>query len=237
MNWKLPVFIGLITMLIITSCSVNQQVYIEADGSGTATVRIELHPVFVEYMVDLAEVTGQSFEKGFFDLEKIEAGFHDKEGTDLKRIDSPRPECLEMDINYSSIESLFSGEDSIKYSEILSINKTAQGTSLHIHLDRNNFSKVTELFPILKNPLFEAFGPQENESTTEEEYLELIELALGEEGTKGLKKSFLETMVKVKGTLISQKGGVVTDKGVLFKTPLIRILLLDQPLDYILVFR
>jgi hypothetical protein len=37
--------------------------------------------------------------------------------------------------------------------------------------------------------------------------------------------------------LVSQSGGTITPGGVTFKVPLIRVLLLDKPLDYSLVFK
>jgi hypothetical protein len=94
-----------------------------------------------------------------------------------------------------------------------------------------------EFLPFLKNPLFEGLAPQEGDDMTESEYLEMIELALGEEGAKKLKTSTIETRVAVKGTLVSQKGGSVSGGAVTYRIPLLRVLLLDKPLDYSILFR
>lgn len=238
MKWrKMKILLGIISALIIGSCSVSQQVFIKADASGSVRIKIELKKAFINYLVDLAEVMGESFEGNFFNIEEIKKGFEEKDGVELKQIDCPRPETLEMQIQFRSVEELFSNESQLRYDSILSFDHTKEGYSLRFLLDRSNFRQVSELFPLLKNPLFEALGPQESDTTTEEEYLELIELALGEEGASGLKASFLETQVQVKGKLVSQTGGTISNNTVTFKIPLIRVLLLDKPLKYSLVFK
>jgi hypothetical protein len=72
---------------------------------------------------------------------------------------------------------------------------------------------------------------------TEADYLEMIDPAIGEEGTKALKASTIETRLAVKGTLVSQQGGSASGNIVPFRVPLLRVLLLDKPLDYSIVFR
>jgi hypothetical protein len=106
-----------------------------------------------------------------------------------------------------------------------------------VHLDRKNFSQLLELAPFLKNPLFEGLGPQENDDATEAEYLELIDLALGAGGAATLKASYIETTVLVKGRVVAQTGGTAVPGGVVFRIPLLRVLLLDKPLDYSLTFK
>ena len=178
MKWrKMKILLGIISALIIGACSVNQQVFIKADASGSVRIKIELKKAFINYLVDLAEVMGESFEGNFFNIEEIKKGFEEKDGVELKQIDCPRPETLEMQIQFRSVEELFSNESQLRYDSILSFDHTKEGYSLRFLLDRSNFRQVSELFPLLKNPLFEALGPQESDTTTEEEYLELIELA------------------------------------------------------------
>jgi hypothetical protein len=67
--------------------------------------------------------------------------------------------------------------------------------------------------------------------------MEMIEFMLGDEGPPGLNASFIELEVIVKGKILSQSGGQMAGNSVLFRIPLIRVLLLDQPLDYSIVFR
>jgi hypothetical protein len=153
----------------------------------------------------------------------------------LTRIASPSPERLEMELDFRSIEKLFSAPE--KPQTILTLKKAAEGTTLRAHLDRKNFSQLLELAPFLKNPLFEGLGPQENDDATEAEYLELIDLALGEGGAAALKASVIETTIAVKGKVLAQTGGSAVPGGVVFRIPLLRVLLLDKSLDYSLTFK
>src|SRR4030042_1396948 len=69
------------------------------------------------------------------------------------------------------------------------------------------------------------------------EYLELIDLALGEGGAAALKASAIETTILVKGRVVAQSGGTTVPGGVAFRIPLLRVLLLDKPLAYSLPFK
>jgi hypothetical protein len=218
-----------------TGCSVSQRVTLEPEGSGTAEVRIRLQKVLLDYLLDLSEVSGSKQKERIFDVEDIRKGFASREEVTLRRIESASPERLDMDLAFRSIETLFAAPE--KPQTILSLKKGPEGTTLRAHLDRKNFSQLLELAPFLKNPLFEGLGPQENDDATEAEYLELIDLALGEGGAAALKASVIETTIVVKGRVVAQTGGTAVPGGVSFRIPLLRVLLLDKPLDYSLTFK
>jgi len=232
--------IAVLALLAVTTflgCTIKQQVELAADASGTVSMQIRLEPVFVQYIEDLSALTGESLENGIFNVEDIEKGFAEREDVTLLSVDTPTPDSLDMKLEYRSIEEVFSSEQQLQESGIIRFDKVSQGYSVRFHLDRQNFPAVMTFIPALQNPLFEGLGPQENDDTTEEEYYELMELALGEGGADSVRNAYIETKVNVRGTLISQSGGTITPGGVTFTVPLIRVLLLDEPLDYSLVFK
>ena len=234
-----PAALALLAALaaLLAGCSVSQRVALEADGSGTAVVRIRLEKVLLDYLLDLSEVSGAvpKVKGRIFDVEDIRKGFASRQEVTLTRIESPAPERLDMELSFRSIDKLFAAPD--KPQSILTLSKGAESTTLRAHLDRKNFSQLLELAPFLKNPLFEGLGPQENDDATEAEYLELIDLALGEGGSAALKASTIETTIAVKGKVVAQSGGTVVAGGVVFRIPLLRVLLLDKALDYSLTFK
>jgi hypothetical protein len=221
----------------VLGCAVNQRVALETSGSGTASVHIKMEKILTDYLKDLSEVGGTTpKEQGkIFNIEDIRKGFAAKPGVTLTRIESPSPERLDMELAFDSVEKLFAAAD--KPQTILNLKQGAQGTTLRAHLDRKNFPQLLELAPFLKNPLFEGLGPQENDNTTEAEYLELIDLALGKGGAAALKASFIDTTILVKGRVVAQTGGTPVPGGVAFRIPLLRVLLLDKPLDYSLTYK
>jgi len=228
---------ALLAVTTLLSCTIKQQVELEADASGTLSMQIRLEPVFVQYIEDLSALTGESREGGIFNLEEIKKGFAERDDVTLLAVSTPTPDTLEMKLKYRSIEEVFSSEQQLQQSGIIRFEKVSQGYSVRFHLDRQNFPAVMTFIPALQNPMFEGLGPQENDDTTEEEYYELMDLALGEGGADSVRNAYIETRVNVRGTLVSQSGGVITPGGVTFTVPLIRVLLLDKPLDYSLVFK
>jgi len=200
-------------------------------------MQIRLEPVFVQYIEDLSALTGESLEGGIFNVEEIEKEFAERDDVTLLEISTPTRDTLDMKLEYTSIEEVFSSEQELRESGIIRFEKISQGYSVRFHLDRENFPAVMTFIPALQNPLFEGLGPQENDDTTEEEYYELMNLALGEGGADSVRDANIETKVNVRGTLVSQSGGKITPGGVTFTVPLIRVLLLDKPLDYSLVFK
>jgi hypothetical protein len=229
--------LALLAVAALLSCTIKQQVDLEADASGTVSMQIRLEPVFVQYIEDLSALTGESMEGQIFNVEEIENSFADREDVKLLSARTPTKDTLEMKLEYKSIEEVFSGEQMLQESGIIRFAKVSQGYSVRFHLDRENFPAVMTFIPALQNPLFEGLGPQENDDTTEEEYYELMDLALGDGGAESVRNAYIETKVNVRGTLVSQSGGTVTPGGVTFSVPLIRVLLLDKPLDYSLVFK
>jgi len=227
----------LLAVPLLLSCTIKQQVQLEADESGNVSMQIRLEPVFVEYINDLSELTGESLDGQIFKVDEIKKEFAEREDVTLIRIDTPDPATLEMELSFRSIEEVFSSEQELQESGVIRFARVSQGYSVHFHLDRKNFSSIMKFMPALQNPLFEGLGPQENDDTTEEEYLELMDLALGEGGGDSVHDSYIETKVTVRGTLVSQTGGKISPGGVTFTIPLIRVLLLDKPLDYALVFK
>ena len=228
---------ALLAVATLLGCAIKQQVDIQTDASGTVSMQISLEPVFVQYIEDLSALTGESVEGGIFDVEEIEKGFAEREDVRLLSVSTPTPDTLDMELEYTSIEEVFSSEQELQESGIIRFDKVSQGYSVRFHLDRENFPAVMTFIPALQNPLFEGLGPQENDDTTEEEYYELMDLALGKGGAESVRNAYIETKVTVRGTLVSQSGGTITPEGVTFTVPLIRVLLLDRPLDYTLVFK
>ena len=224
----------LLVALAAAGCSVNQQVNLGPGGSGTAAVHIKLEKIFMDYLQDLSEVGGQSVkEKGrLFDVEEIRKSFASREGVEVRRVESPSKDRLELELGFRSLQDLFTGDPKLQAAGILSLSSKDGLTTIRMHLDRSNFPQLMEAVPFLKNPLFAGLGPQENDNTTEQEYYQMIDLALGQGGAAALKASSIDTTISLQGKLVSQTGGTPTADGVKFHIPLIRVLLLDKPLDY-----
>jgi hypothetical protein len=229
----------ILTILIFSTCTIKHEVELGKDGSGRVDFHIEIERFFLDYLLDMAELTGElelSEQSTIFDIEKIRTALSQKPGITVTRLASPAPEVVEGSFTFRNIEEVFDNEALLTQAKVMGFTCEDNVKSLNLHLDRGNFEHIYSLFPILASPVVESFGPLENEDTSEKEYLEIIEFALGEEGPEGIKNSFINLYIKVNGRLLSQSGGIIDKDGVSFQIPLIRVLLLDQPLDYSITF-
>ena len=91
--------------------------------------------------------------------------------------------------------------------------------------------------PSMNSPLMESFGPLANRGLNNEDYLDMMQFALGDESRVGIQESYLVMDINVDGKIISQSGGTKVDQDtVRFKIPLLRILLLDEPESFSVSF-
>jgi hypothetical protein len=235
----LTVMLGL-SCLWLFSCAMTHEASVQVDGSGSVVFHIEIQPVFLETLLEMAEFSGESevMEEGtIFNLEKIREDFAKKPNIQLVSLDSPAPEVLDGEFRFTDIQEVFKSEAGLAESGVVTFKKSAGESSVRFYLDRENFDQVMTFLTFMDNPFFRMFSPVENEGTTEAEYLEMMEFLLGEEGPNAVQESMIEIRVNVKGRILSQKGGRIDGKSVIYEIPLLRVLLLEEPLEYSLVFK
>ncbi len=223
----------------LTACSVSQVIAIKTDGSGTASLRVVTTKLLREYILDLQEVMGAAAPANgsLFDASKLQKDLAARPGLTVKKVASPTPDVLEVDLAFQSVEEVFGSVESVKKSGLLLYTVSGTQKSLKVHIDRKNFKELSAAFPAMNDAAFEGIAPQEQDAITEAEYLDMIEFTLGPDGPPALKASFIDLVVKPEGTIVSQTGGTVANGSVTFRIPLIRLLLLDKPLDYSLVWK
>jgi hypothetical protein len=225
--------------VLLAACSVNQTLVIKADGSGTTSLRVVTTKLLRDYILDLQQVTGTTAPANgsIYDVPKLQKELSARPGITVKKIASPSPDVLEVDLAYRSVDEVYGSVESVKKSGILVYAESAGQKSLKVHIDRKNFKELSSVFPAMNSAAFEGIAPQEQDTITESEYLEMIEFTLGKDGPAAVKASSFDLVVKPEGTIVSQTGGSVANGAVTFRIPLIRLLVLDKPLDYTLVWK
>ncbi len=230
----------LLILFIGAGCTIEQEALVKTDGSGNVNFNFTVEPYFFDTLKEMSQLAGEtnSMSNGqLFDVEQIKKDFSQKKEIQLGEISTPKKEVLQGTFSFQNISRVFEDEDKLMESGIISFERNPGQTRINVYLDKKNYKQVSQLFPIVDNPLFEMFGPQEGEKISEEEYLELITLAFGEEGAEGLKKSVIQLKVNVQGTIVSQSGGRIVGNSVIFDIPLIRVLTLNEPLRYHIIFK
>ena len=224
-------------LILFTSCSVKNEVNLSPDGSGTASMTTNIDESLVFYLKSLAELTGEDPNGDLFKVDEIKKGIEENPGIKVKSINNDNDRKITAELSFENIEQLIAETEATLNKKIISFTEKGAEKEISIYIDIDNFNDIAPLFPIVEEPLFMTFGPLENQGITEDEYLEMMEYALGAGGGDLIKKSMITTKINIDGTLISQKGGTANGNSVTFETPLIRILLLDKPIEYSIRFK
>ncbi len=233
--------IGIVSILacalflsLVSSCSVNQTLSLSVSGSGKIGLDVALKPVFVRYLLDLSEAVSETADRSkaeIFKLDEIQKTLLAKPGVTITKIVSQRQDSLSLEFGCSSLGSLVASVKKEGVRDILTLREKGGVKELAFHLDKQNYKQLADFFPLLKNPVFESLSPQENEDISETDYLDIILFALGDGGPDAVKASTVTVKLLVDGTIISQKGGQQNGNTVTFTLPLIKILVLDKPID------
>ena len=237
---KKIILLSIVPALFLLSCSVKQEATIHSDGSGNVSFDFELQEYFLDTILEMTEIAEESptLEKGeIFDIAQIKKDFEEQSAVTLERISSPKPSKLTGSIRFDDIEAVFKEEGELIESDVIKIEREEGNTTIVLHLNRENFSQISTLFPVMKNPFFQMFGPEENANTTKTEYLEMIGFAFGEAGVQGVQNSEVQLIVHVDGTIVSQEGGTVEGNSVVFTIPLLRMLLLEEPIHHSITYK
>ncbi len=244
----------LLGILALAACSASQTLFIHRDGSGSTTLHIEVSRLLREYIASLNEATGASGAGAgtsgsgspagsaasgdrIFDLEATRKGFEAQPGVTVRSVSSVSPGVMDAELSFESLSNIFARNAGLGTSQALVLSQAGGLTTLRIHLDRSNYRQVAGLFPLLDSPVLQTLGPQVDQKVTTDDYLEMIKFAIGEDGPGLVRKSSIVITVRPDGEIVSQTGGTVSGGAVVFRVPLLRVLVLDSPLDYSLTYK
>ena len=223
--------------VLILSCTVNQEMDLNVDSSGTVSMKIELHPIFREYLLDISDILdGDADQQNIFDVERIKAAVAARNGLRLINVNTPETDVLEMSVKFDNVENIITSQEAENTEDVLALSMAGGVNTLDFHLTAGNFRSVLAIAALDDSPLVDTFGPCEEDPWDEEEYLDTVSYALEENGTvpeirEMFQNASIKITVNVKGTIVSQKGGKISGKKVLFDIPLLRVLTLEDPLD------
>ena len=212
--------------VLCTSCTMKQTIVIKSDGSGTLAMHVEVAPLLHEYVARLSEVSDKPVlgpGGRFFDAESIRRDFDSRPGITVTKAATPSPDAMDLELTFHSIQDVFTQDESLKNTAALAYSESGGKKTVRLHLDRNNYPQLARTFPLLASPAFAAFGPQANDTTTDEEYMEMVRFSVGDDAPALLKKSSIILMLDPEGEILSQSGGEVIGGTVVFRLSLIHI--------------
>ncbi|MFW6261236.1 MAG: hypothetical protein ACOC6J_06600 [Spirochaetota bacterium] len=225
--------------LLAAGCTVREDVVLGADGSGEASLSVELHPIMIAYMNDLmTAMSGVEGEYPLFDLEQIAVSFAEREEVELTDLDRPKRGALALSIRFTDIRAVFAREDA---DDILTFERDGANRELTVTLNRDAVQRFLEFAPEENASMAQFLFPPADGSVSREEYREEMAWALEEYDDReavdrALDNATIEVRVDPAGEIVSQSGGRVEDGVVVFSIPVLELLTLSGDRTYSLVF-
>lgn len=235
---------GLGILLLLSSCSMKQEIYLDKSGEGEVRFEIGMASYLGEViqqveMLLATDTKVPSEEDSFFDIDAIEKGFSSNENVSGLSLTTPDRLKLKGSFQFSSVEEMLAKvEKGSPQSQLINFSKGASASDLSVRITRETVVALLESNPALNNPLVENFGPAATVGLDSADYLDMMEFALGEESRLGIQNSKLSITIKVAGKILNQKGGTMIDSStVRYDIPLLDILILDKNLNYTLSYQ
>ena len=92
---------------ILASCSVRDDVFIAADGSGEVRFSVELTPFLLQTLQDIASMSGDSGDSLVLDAAKVRESFAKQDLVTLTRLEQPDPSALSGAFTFDSVNKIF----------------------------------------------------------------------------------------------------------------------------------
>ncbi len=223
----------------------KQTVYLESDGSGTAEIRITLHPVLERYMRDLISLSAEVPEdEPIFDPVAIERTFQRIADLELLSAEVPSPAELTARVRFHNLAAVFT--DELPEGVRLPARFVPRGGAREavFFLDYDNYLHMTARFLSLAAlDDYQEYVTALLEPGPREVIIDMYEYAFedyleeGQSVVEMLEESTVELKVDPGGNITAQTGGTLTDGAVVFTLPLIEVLTMEEPFSYLVRFR
>jgi hypothetical protein len=223
----------LLTVFLLDACSVRQTLLLSSDGTGRLEIDVRLSDGFYGYLREMTEEARQlGYQTGdvVFDLEQLEASTAAFPGVRLESAEVPEPETLRVSFAVEDFQA--AGRPFGEGPSLFEYTRRGNRGRFQVRLDRETYAAIRPLIPGSENPLFEVLGPQLEAPYTPEEYREVLTFMIGEEAPAWLEDSYLELLVRLPGPVLAQVGGRPVNGGVVFRVPLLEVLILNKDLSY-----
>ncbi len=219
---------GILIYLSLSSCTIRQELSMKGDQSGTAQIDVVLHPVFDQFVTDLAGGGWEDKEDPpIFDLTALQYAFDQYQELTLSSASIPRREELELDVAFGNINTVFS-VPSRDVPGMFTYSRKEDVHRLRIAVNRSSIMQVLKLNPLGSTGLEVYLLPPEGEEMDEEEYIDYLifsfePYAPEEELREIFKNARISLSVIPEGEIVSQRGGRINGNRVIFSMPVLTL--------------
>ena len=244
MNHRFPALLRLAPVLlaltlVFASCSVRQEMSLDGDGAGEASITVELHRVLLDYLADLSGFSGGTIE--VFDLAALRQRFADEPGLTLVAATTPRPNRLELQLRYDDIGRVFDAQqDAVR--EVFAFERNGAERRLAIKLTPDAVRELLAFSPASDTMLADILLPPADQPMKEADYVDYLAWALEEYQQETpipriIRDASIEVSIRPAGSIVGQTGGRVQGNRVVYDIRVVQLLTMQEPLEYSLTFR
>ena len=224
----------LLSLILFSSCTVKQEIFIQTNASGDAMIEVVVEDFFKAVIADYAV---------FFPDGETDVTQDNLDAVSLELNNSPYTSNAVMrkiddstylgSFDFTDLDGFFRDlkkEDSSK--TVVTYFEEDGYHTIDLYIDIENYYQLTEMLPILAEPSFAIFGPEENIGVSKADYLDMISYVLGEEGPGSLSISTIDIIIETDRPIVTQRGGTLLNPNrILFSIPMIDFLLLAEPIS------
>lgn len=228
----------MLALALLSSCVMKQSIDLGTSGAADIRFNYVVSPTVAETVLGLQDMNSSTGTKApanrpLFDLKGIRAGFEKNKGITVKALSTPTKTSLAGEILVSNFESLFTSGDARK-AGLIRLDRASDTATIKIHIAKDTVGQLAALFPESERSFVDIFAPPAVEGTemTEAEYLDMLKSIFGNSVVPDAKKSVCVLSFTPAGRILSQKGGTVQHQSVVFSIPILKVLVLEKPLDY-----
>lgn len=226
---KLLTSILLLTLILISSCQVSENITIK-DNISTSETNIEVYDFFIAVLNDFSQFMDNPNDASIVNtaFSDFANGLASNENNSNVVYMANEGNKYYLSFDFVSISNALS---SISASDNTILKQ--EGNSIDFYLDINNYPELKAMIPFLSDPNFEVYGPEYNQGMSEADYLDMIFYLLGEEAPDAIRNSTIEINFTLPGTITESSGITVTgDNTCTYSFPLIDFLLLNEPMSF-----
>ncbi len=235
MKKSLTIISVFILVFALSGCVLQQGMSLSSSNGGWATTDLTVYDFFVQVLEDFEPFDPDLEEKPILDtsMDEFVAQLDAAESTDMVDAMKINDTSYFIDFTFTSLQDLLNDLNDRQLQTLLSIEKRGSRTRLSFFLDLDNYPELERIVPFLAEENFETFGPRYNEGMSEDEYMEMIQYILGEEGPGAIEDSVISLRINTPGKILASEGGVLESSNTIrFDIPLIDILLLAEPITF-----
>ncbi len=214
-------------MLSLSGCSVTETIGISDEISSSSEIQVA--DFFVDVLYDFSQFLPEN-DESIMDsaIESFAVQLSESGAVSTASSEKTGENQYILEFSFSDADSFLSSFGVENQSLI-----TVTDNSFAFDLSISNYPELKSIVPFLADPNFEVYGPEYNQGMSDADYLEMISFLLGEEGPSAIENGMVEVIINVPGTITETvNAGIIDSDTVSFRFPIIRFLLLSEPISF-----